>query len=71
MLTFGAALSTAPDHAHALDEVIPAALAQLGGTPDLVACFFSMEHAEAAAGIALSLSERTGTAAILGCTARG
>ena len=71
MLTFGAAISTAPDHAHALDEVIPAALEQLGGTPDLVVCFFSMEHADAAGGIALSLSERTGTANILGCTAQG
>jgi small ligand-binding sensory domain FIST len=71
MLTFGAAISTAPDHAQALDEVIPAALEQLGGTPDLVVCFFSMEHADAAGGIALSLSERTGTANILGCTAQG
>src|SRR4029453_16720257 len=41
------------------------------GPPDLVVCFFSMEHAEAAGGIALSLSERTGTANILGCTAQG
>ena len=71
MLTFGAAVSTAPDHQQALDEVIPAALAQLGGAPDLVVCFFSMEHAAAAAGIALSLSERTGTSAIIGCTAQG
>ncbi len=30
-----------------------------------------MEHADAATGIALSLSERTGTSAILGCTAQG
>jgi small ligand-binding sensory domain FIST len=71
MLTFGAAISTAPDHAAALNEVIPAALDQLGGSPDLVVCFFSMEHADAAAGIALSLSERTGTSAIVGCTAQG
>ena len=71
MLTFGAAVSTAPDHQQALDEVIPAALDQLGGAPDLVVCFFSMEHAGAAAGISLSLSERTGTSAILGCTAQG
>jgi small ligand-binding sensory domain FIST len=71
MLTFGAAVSTASDHQRALDEAIPAALQQLGGTPDLVVCFFSMEHAEAAAGIALSLSERTGTTAIIGCTAQG
>jgi small ligand-binding sensory domain FIST len=71
MLTFGAAVSTASDHAQALDEVIPAALEQVGGSPDLVVCFFSMEHAEAAGGIALSLSERTGTANILGCTAQG
>ena len=71
MLTFGAAVSTAPDHIHALDEVIPAALGQLGGAPDLVVCFFSMDHADAAAGIALSLSERTGTSAIIGCTAQG
>src|SRR5215208_5908690 len=71
MLTFGAAVSTAPDHANALDEVIPAALGQLGGAPDLVVCFFTMEHADAATGIALSLSERTGTSAILGCTAQG
>jgi small ligand-binding sensory domain FIST len=71
MLTFGAATSTAPDHQQALDEAIPAALARLGGAPDLVVCFFSMDHADAAAGIALSLSERTGTSAILGCTAQG
>ena len=71
MLTFGAAVSTASDHQRALDEAIPSALQQLGGTPDLVVCFFSMEHAEAAAGIALSLSERTGTTAIIGCTAQG
>ena len=71
MLTFGAAISTAPDHQQALDEAIPAALGQLGVSPDLVVCFFSMEHAEAAAGIALSLSERTGTSAIVGCTAQG
>src|SRR4029453_3003913 len=49
MLTFGAAVSTAPDHTQALDEVIPAALGQLGGAPDLVVCFFSMAHAGAAA----------------------
>src|SRR5919108_5475319 len=71
MLPFGAAASTASDHQRALDEAIPAALQQLGGPPDLVVCFFSMEHAEAAAGIALSLSERTGTTAIVGCTAQG
>src|SRR4029450_307965 len=71
MLTFGAAVSTAPDHTNALDEVIPAALGQLGGAPDLVVCFFTMEHADAAAGIALSLSERTGTSAIAGGTAQG
>jgi small ligand-binding sensory domain FIST len=71
MLTFGAAVSTAPDHQRALDEAIPAALEQLSGTPDLVVCFFSMDHADAAHGIALSLSERTGTSAIVGCTAQG
>jgi small ligand-binding sensory domain FIST len=69
MLAFGAAVSAASDHQRALDEAIPAAMAQLGATPDLVVCFFSMDHAEAAAGIALSLSERTGTSAILACTA--
>jgi small ligand-binding sensory domain FIST len=66
---FGAAASTAPDHQQALDEVVPAVLGQVGDRPDLVVCFFSMQHAEAAAGIALSLSERTGTATIIGCTA--
>src|ERR671922_905680 len=71
MLTFGAAVSTAADHQRALDEAIPAALEQLNGTPDLVVCFFSMDHADAAHGIALSLSERTGTSAIIGCTAQG
>jgi len=71
MLTFGAAVSTASDHQRALDEAIPAALQQLSGTPDLVVCFFSMDHADAARGIALSLSERTGTSAIIGCTAQG
>jgi len=71
MLGFGAAISTALDHQQALDEVVPAVLAQAGGRPDLVVCFFSMEHAGAAAGIALGLSERTGTATIVGCTAEG
>ena len=71
MLTFGAAVSTASDHARALDEVVPALLEQLRVPPDLVVCFFSMDHADAAAGIALSLSERTGTSAIIGCTAEG
>jgi small ligand-binding sensory domain FIST len=71
MFGFGAAASTAPDHQRALDEVVPALLGQVGERPDLVVCFFSMEYAEAAAGIALSLSERTGTAMIIGCTAGG
>src|SRR5919201_3544823 len=71
MLAFGAAVSTASDHQRALDEAIPLALRQLDGPPDLAICFFSMEHAAAAGGIALSLSERTGTSAILGCTAQG
>jgi small ligand-binding sensory domain FIST len=71
MLAFGAAVSTASDHQRALDEAIPAALHQLDGPPDLAVCFFSMEHAAAAGGIALSLSERTGTSAIVGCTAQG
>ena len=70
-LHFGAAVSTAPDHQQALDEVIPAAMAVLEGTPDLAVCFFSTEHAAAASGIALSLSERLGTSAIVGCTAEG
>jgi small ligand-binding sensory domain FIST len=72
MLGFGAAVSTASDHQQALDEVVPAALEQAGGgRPDLVVCFFSMDHSERAAGIALGLSERTGTTAIIGCTAEG
>ena len=69
MFGFGAAASTAPDGQQALDEVVPAVLGQVGDRPDLVVCFFSMEHAEAAAGIALTLSERMGTATIIGCTA--
>jgi small ligand-binding sensory domain FIST len=71
MFGFGAAISTAPDHQQALDEVVPDVLAQVGDPPDLVVCFFSMEHAGSAAGIALGLSERTGTATIVGCTAGG
>ena len=70
MLTFGAAVSTAPDHTTPSTRS-PAALERLGGTPDLVVCFFSMEHAPAAAGIALSLCERPGTSTIVGCTAQG
>jgi len=70
MLEFGAAASTAVDHHQAIDEVVPSLLDQLGGAPDLVVCFFSMDHAEAASGIALSLSERLGTSAIVGCTAQ-
>jgi small ligand-binding sensory domain FIST len=71
MLGFGAAFSTAPDHHRALDDVMPALLEQVGGRPDLVVCFFSMHHAAAADGIALGLAERTGSAAIIGCTAEG
>jgi small ligand-binding sensory domain FIST len=71
MLGFGAAASTAPDHQQALDEVVPAVLGQVGEAPDVVVCFFSMEHAEAAAGISLGLSERMGTGTIIGCTAGG
>jgi small ligand-binding sensory domain FIST len=71
MFGFGAAVSTAPDHQQALDEVVPAVLGQVGERPDLVVCFFSMEHAAVAGGIALGLSERTGTATIIGCTAGG
>ena len=70
MLEFAAAASTAVDHNEALDEIVPSLLDQLGGVPDLVVCFFSMDHAEAASGIALSLSERLGTSAIVGCTAQ-
>ncbi len=70
MLEFGAAASTAGDHNQAIDEVVPSLLDQLGDTPDLVVCFFSMDHAEAASGIGLSLSERLGTSAIVGCTAQ-
>ncbi|HYT27094.1 MAG TPA: FIST N-terminal domain-containing protein [Actinomycetota bacterium] len=71
MLHFGAAVSTVPDHLEALDEAVQAATAGLGGTPDVAICFFSMEHAAMASGIALSLSERLGTSAIVGCTAEG
>jgi small ligand-binding sensory domain FIST len=70
MLEFGAAASTALDHTDAVDEVVPPLLERVGGTPDLVICFFSMEHAPAASGIALSLSERLGTSNIVGCTAQ-
>jgi small ligand-binding sensory domain FIST len=69
MFGFGAAASTAADHQQALDEVVPVVLGQVGEAPDLVVCFFSMEHADAAAGISLGLSERMGTATIVGCTA--
>jgi small ligand-binding sensory domain FIST len=71
MFGFGAAISTAADHQQALDEVVPDVLAQVGDRPSLVVCFFSMDHADSAAGIALGLSERTGTANIVGCTAGG
>ena len=71
MFGFGAAASTAPDHQQALDEVVPAVLGQVGEAPDLVVCFLSMDHADAATGISLGLSERTGTATIIGCTAGG
>jgi small ligand-binding sensory domain FIST len=71
MLGFGAAVSTALDHHQALDEVVPTALAQADGPPDLAVCFFSMDHAAAAASIAAGLSERTGTTAVIGCSAQG
>ena len=71
MFGFGAAISTAADHQRAMDEVVPDVLAQVGDQPDLVVCFFSMDHAGSAAGIALGLSERTGTANVIGCTAGG
>jgi small ligand-binding sensory domain FIST len=71
MLRFGAGVSTLPDHVDALDQVLPGVLDEVGGTPDLVACFFTMDYAEVAEQLALGLSERTGTAAIIGCTAHG
>jgi small ligand-binding sensory domain FIST len=71
MLSFGTALSTAPDHQAAIGEALPAALDTLDGPAHLVACFFSMDHADAAEGIALGLSERSGTAEIIGCTGQG
>jgi small ligand-binding sensory domain FIST len=71
MLQFGAAVSTAADHQQALDEVVAATLAPLDGPPDLLVCFFSMDHAAGAAGIALGLSERTGTSSLIGCTGQG
>jgi small ligand-binding sensory domain FIST len=71
MLQFGAAVSTKPGHSEALDEVVPAALATLDGPPDLAVCFVSVDHAEHATSIAMSLSERTGTANLIGCTGDG
>jgi small ligand-binding sensory domain FIST len=71
LLSFATAVSTADDHQQALDEVIPAVLGALDGPPDLVVCFFSMDHAQAATGIGPALSERTGTANVIGCTAQG
>ena len=71
MLRFGAAYSTAGDHQQALDEVLPRVLGDLDGPPDLVVCFMSMHHADVAAGIALGLSERTGTSNLIGCTGQG
>jgi small ligand-binding sensory domain FIST len=71
MLQFGAAVSTAADHQQALDEVVAATLAPLDGPPDLLVCFFSMHHAAAAGAVALGLSERTGTGAIIGCSGQG
>lgn len=68
MLEFGAAVSTRSGHQQALDEVVPAALRSLGGPPDLAVCFFTMDYADHADGIALSLSERTGTSNVIGCT---
>jgi small ligand-binding sensory domain FIST len=70
MMEFAAAASTAVDHTQAVDEVVPSLLDRLGGTPDLIVCFFSMDHAATASGLALSLSERLGTSAIVGCTAQ-
>lgn len=68
MLEFGAAVSTEPGHQEALDEVVPAALQALGGPPDLAVCFFTLDYADYADAIALSLSERTGTSSVIGCT---
>src|SRR6266516_1861648 len=71
MLGFGAAVSTASSFRRALDETVPAALAQAGGDPDLAICFLSMEHAPASGDLVRVLAERTGGAMVLGCTAQG
>jgi len=71
MLGFGAAVSTAPGFRRALDETVPTVLEQAGEDPDLVVCFFSAEHAPAAGDLARVLTEATGGATVLGCSAQG
>jgi small ligand-binding sensory domain FIST len=71
MLQFGTAVSTTPDSGQAVHEAAAAALTGMGGPPDLVICFFSMEYADDAGELAARLVERTGTVNVIGCCAQG
>ncbi|HKE99920.1 MAG TPA: FIST N-terminal domain-containing protein [Actinomycetes bacterium] len=71
MLQFGAAVSTAPDSEQAVREAAAAALGGFDGPPDLVVCFYSMDHVDATARLGSWLVERAGTPNVIGCTAQG
>lgn len=68
VLGFASALSTITQTVPALEEVCRAALAQLGGPPDLAVLFFSPHHAQQADALAARACELLGTENLVGCT---
>ena len=67
-LRFAAALSTQAEASRAVAETCEAALAELGGTPDLAFAFVSHHHGPDFAPLAAALCDALGTKALLGCT---
>src|SRR5262245_32702933 len=66
-MPFAAALSTQGDTAKSLDEAAAAALAQLGGSPDLAVLFYSTDHLPNVPDLAGAAWSRLGPRALLGC----
>jgi small ligand-binding sensory domain FIST len=67
-MRFAAALSTEEQTQTAVQEVCRAALAQLGGPPDLAVVFASHHHAAGFSGLARQLARRLGGGALIGCS---
>ena len=66
-MPFAAALSTAPQAGHALEEVCGQARDRLPGEPDLAVLFFSAHHLETADVLSRTVRERLSPRRLLGC----